>query len=199
MWRPYQGVPYNSAMRLVGRILVVLGVASAPTVVAVIGCNVDVPSLPPLPNELPNSPGTPVNGTGGSSTTTSTSKSTTTGTTTSSGTSSSDGGGTFTATTECDCVSADLAGNAACVACQNASCLTQYNTCMAGNCGAAIACANGCSNNGTCIAGCLDIYPDYAALMSCLFQDCTSSCGVAVPISDCPVSDGGPGSDAGPG
>jgi hypothetical protein len=110
------------------------------------------------------------------------------------GSSSSSSGTTNPATSLCDCVVADLADQTACIACQQHHCLTQFDACQAGDCAAAVACAHGCANNGPCIAGCLDDYPDFAAFIGCLFLDgCASSCGIAVPITNCPVSDAGPG------
>jgi hypothetical protein len=37
------------------------------------------------------------------------------------------------------------------------------------------------------------MYPDYENLLDCLFLGCATSCGVAVPITNCPVSDAGAG------
>jgi hypothetical protein len=79
------------------------------------------------------------------------------------------------------------------VNCAQTTCLTPFNNCQASDCPAATSCVNGCANSGTCIAGCLNGYPNYDALIECLFQSCTSVCGIATPIANCPVSDAGPG------
>jgi hypothetical protein len=163
---------------------VVLGVASAPTVVMLFGCNVDISHLPPLQDELPNAPGTPISGAGTSSSSSSSSSAST----------SSSSGTTNPALSECDCVAAILAGNSGCVTCQNANCSSQYGFCQAGDCGAATTCAFGCNGNGPCIAACINTYPDYASYIGCLFLDgCAPSCGIATPITNCPVADAGTG------
>jgi len=152
---------------------VVLGVAAGPTVVVLIGCNVDNTHLPGLPNELPNrqgAPSGPVTGTHTSSGTTSSSTAPITG----------------PALNECDCAAAVLAASPSCLMCQNQTCMTVYTHCAATDCPMAATCVKGCNNSGPCIAGCIDMYPGYQGYMQCLFYNgCAPSCGVTASLS-CP-------------
>ena len=165
----------------------VLGVATGPTVVMLIGCNVDISRLPPLPNELPNNPGTPVS-VGGTSTTT------TTGSTTSSSTTTMAAG---PALSLCDCAIAfyGAAKGTPCQTCENTNCITQYSTCAGADCPQATTCLNVCNkNDGPCIAACIDANPTYKALLECLYLNgCVAVCGLPTPITGCDVSDAGTG------
>ena len=185
MWRRIPVVSYNSPMRLVGRIFLVLGVATVPPVVVLIGCSDNISHLPGLPNELPNAPGTPVSPSG-----TTSSSGTGAGTTTSGTTTTISTGGT--ALTLCDCAAAVLAGSATCLKCEAQNCVSTYDLCQAGDCATATSCANGCADDGGCLATCIDTYPDYAAFLGCLLNNgCNGSCGVSPEIANCPVNDAG--------
>lgn len=175
-------------MRLASRILVVLGLATGPTVVVLFGCNVDIEkSLPGLPNELPNKSG---GGRGVPSGTGSGSSSSGTGSSSSS-TSSSSSGSAGAAQSPCDCADAFFNGSSTCVACESSMCNNAYVACMAGDCSPATVCVANCNDQGPCIAQCLTAFPDYAFFVNCLFTACAPSCGVATPLM-CPLpSDAG--------
>jgi hypothetical protein len=168
-------------MRLVGRILVVLGVATFPTVVMLIGCDVDISHLPGLPNELPNMPGVPV---GPSSSTSSSSSSSTSGTTTASTTTA-----TEPAQSLCDCAAGfEVASvGSACQMCESANCQAQYDNWQAEPAGMTTTqCVFTCGSAGPCISTCIDDDPGYALFLNCLFLDgCAQTCGVSSPISNC--------------
>lgn len=182
-------------MRLLRRILVVLGVAGVPAVVASFGCNVDNSRYPGLPNELPNIPGVPLQVTGSSS-------SGGTG-----GSSSSSSGGTGGSTSSNPpaqdvCGAAEGLANAqtgsACQSCESNKCSNEATSCNTTPCGAATCCSaaaqcvNACASaDGDCIGKCIAMFPAYQTLVQCLFTNCAAECAPVSAVSGCALPDAG--------
>jgi hypothetical protein len=183
-------------MRLVTRILGVLGAMCVPAVVMLFGCEVDETRPPGLPNEVPNNRGTPyVQIPSGAS---------------SSGSTSGAGGGTVAASIcdvaaslevnpiqACkDCESAAIADPTQCQNVSNAcsadtNCLPGVAQCLTGTCAAPGATA-------TCVEDCISQDQNFVNLMGCLLLVCGGSCGQPAPVL-CTTVDAGALDGGGPG
>jgi len=159
-------------MRFARRILVILGISTAPAMATSIGCNGDV-----------------VMHTDSASSSTTGAGSTSTGGATGSGSTTSSSGATVGAAQSlCDCAAELVGGVATCVACDEASCPADYVSC--GTCASATECVVACAGDGPCIAACIRANPGYAAFVECVFLSCAASCAPPLPL-DCPLADGG--------
>ncbi len=175
-------------MRLVRRILAVLGVAVCPAVVAAIGCNNNISSLPGLQDELPNILGMPVViPTDGSA-------------------SDAPNVPLVAPMSLCDCAASlnSPESSTGCAMCQNMYCTNENSACAVDTCDGGLCCStaaecvNMCSpTDGACISNCIDLYPDYANLLNCLLMNCNVSdeCGVAANISPCTAMAADAGTD----